>query len=191
LCACHLKELIVRFILSLILAIAAGVGVGVALYFLDLQGFYLIIAMPIFAGSIVGFAAALPMLKRGAAVVPLALIATLGALLVLGGYWYLQYDAYNQAITKSIEDSGTQAKSSDVQELIAEYQQDEYGTTGFPAFLAEYAEVGFSVGRVGSSSGSSLEIKDNLAYIYWGIEGVIVVVAAVATAISRTRKEGA
>ncbi len=180
-----------RLVLSLLLSVIVGIGVGIALFFLDLQGFYLIVAMPILAGAIVGFATALPMLKRGAPIVPVALIALIGGLLVMGGYWYLQYDSYNKTIADAIASSGAPAKAEQIQALITEYQQEEYGTTGFTAFLAEYAEVGFTVGRVGSSSSSSIEIKDNLAYIYWGIEVVIVLVAAVATGIRRTRKEGA
>ena len=176
-----------RLILSLILSIAAGALVGFALYFLDLQGFYLVILMPILAGTIVGFATALPMLKRNPPVVPVAIIALLGGLLAMGVYWYLQYNAYNEQLVEMIGNANPRASDEDIAEMLAEYQQDEYDSTGFPAFLAEYAEVGFTIGRVTSSDSGSIEIKDTLAYIYWGVEILIATIGAIGTAIGRTR----
>jgi hypothetical protein len=178
-----------RLILSLILSLAAGALVGVGLYFLDLQGFYLVVAMPILTGTIVGFATALPLLKRNPPVVPIAIIALIGGLLAMGVYWVLQYNAYNEQLIETVRDSDPRASDEEVAEIIADYQQDEFNATGLPAFIAEYAEVGFGIGRVTSGDSNSIEIKGNLAYIYWAVEIIIVAIAAIGTAVGRTRQE--
>jgi hypothetical protein len=176
-----------RYLLSLILSVAAGIGIGLALYFLDLQGFYLIIAMPVLAGAVVGFAAALPM-KRESASVPLAVIALIGGLLAMGSYWFMQYDVYHQANAPLIAGNNTPSKneeggSDDENKVTVGYSVEEFTT-----FVEEYAEVGFTISRATSASSSGIEIKDNLAYIYWGLEIVIVLITAIGTAISRKDK---
>lgn len=176
-----------RLILSLILALAAGAIVGVGLYFLDLQGFYLVIVMPILTGTVVGIATALPLLKRNPPVLPIAIIALIGGLLAMGVYWYLQYNAYNESLIETVRDGDPRASDEEIAEIIADYQQDEFDTTGIPAFIAEYAEIGFGIGRVTSGDTNSIEIKGTLAYIYWGVELLIVAIAAIATAVGRTR----
>jgi uncharacterized protein YxeA len=180
---CH-KGKIMKWILSLILTIIAAVLVGLGLYFADSVGFYLILLMPFLAGAIIGIAAVLLHIKQNPPVLLLVVIAIIGSLIAMGVYWGGQYNAYNQQLVEVVQDSDPRATPEEINELIAVYQQEEYGSTGFTAFLAEYAEIGMSIGRPGSSS-TGIPIQGNVAYGYWVVEILIVAGVAISTALRR------
>jgi xanthosine utilization system XapX-like protein len=177
-----------KWILSLILTVIAAVLVGLGLYFADSLGFYLILLMPFLAGAIIGFAAVLLHMKQDAPASPLIVIAIIGSLIGMGVYWGAQYNAYNQQLVEVVQDNDPRATPEEIQELIAEYQQEEYGSTGFTAFLAEYADIGMSIGRPGSST-TGIPIQGNIAYGYWGVEILVVAGVAISTALRRRKAD--
>lgn len=174
-----------RWILTLILPTAVAVGIGFGLYLLDTIGFYLVLLMPMLAGIIVGFFTCLPTARRGAPGFPLVIVALLTSLVMMGAYWYFQYDNYLNTIVAAIQEQQPSVSREKALEVIDQVNQETYNTTGFVAFVMDYAEVGFSVGRPGSSDSSNLKIDGNLAYIFWGGELLIAVVSAVVTVLRR------
>lgn len=176
-----------RLLLSLILAAAAAVGLGFGLFLLDSQGFYLVGLMPLLGGAILGFVVRLPVPLTWTRTAPLMLIALLAALGMMAVYWYLQYDAYQNTIVATVQENQPSITREEVLSRIDEVQMETYGVSGFPAFVMDYAETGFTIGRVGSSDSSSLEFKGNLAYGFWIFELVIAVAMA---AFSARNKRG-
>ncbi|MDX2141426.1 MAG: hypothetical protein SF123_25295 [Chloroflexota bacterium] len=173
-----------KWILSLILTIIAAVLVGLGLYFADSLGFYLILLMPLLAGAIIGFSAVLLHIKQNPPALPLVVIAIIGSLIAMGVYWGGQYNAYNQQLVEVVQDNDPRATPEEINELIADYQEEEFGSTGFTAFLAEYAEIGMSIGRPGSSS-TGIPLEGNVLYGYWIVEILVVVGVAISTALRR------
>lgn len=173
-----------RWILSLLLAAVVAVGVGYGLFFLDTNGFYLIFVMAILVGAVVGFFVSLPMAGKQVATAPLAIIGILAALGTMGVYWYLQYDAYQNGIVEEVQRRRPSLTTEEALAVISDMQQEQFGSSGFQAFLAEYADVGFGVGDVGSSS-TDMQIQGNIAYGYWGLELIIAAGIAVLTIARR------
>jgi hypothetical protein len=174
-----------RWIFTLILPTAVAVGIGFGLYLLDTVGFYLVLLMPMLAGIIVGFFVCLPTARRGAPGFPLVVIALLTSLVMMGAYWYFQYDHYLTTIIEAVQEQNSSVSREKALELIDQIQMETYNATGFVAFVMDYAEVGFNIGRVGSSDSSNLQIQGTLAYIFWAGEILIAVVSAVVTVLRR------
>ncbi|MBK8024902.1 MAG: hypothetical protein IPK19_26660 [Chloroflexi bacterium] len=64
----------------------------------------------------------------------------------------------------------------------------EYGVTGIQGYVADAASVGINITRtLSSSEGSGIELKDNLAYVYWGVEALLIIGTAIAVVIRRDR----
>lgn len=176
-----------RLIISLILSLAGAVGLGYGLFLLDSQGFYLVGLMPLVGGAIVGFLARWPIPLYWTRSAPIILNAMIAALVMMGVYWYLQFESYNSTIVAAIQEQDSSVTREEALKIIDEVQMETYQTTGFTAFVMDYAEIGFSVGRVGSSEGSQLEIQGNLAYGFWIFEIVVAVGMAAFSARNRNK----
>lgn len=174
-----------RWIFTLILPTVMAVAIGFGLYLLDTVGFYLVLLMPMIAGIFVGFFACLPTARRGAPTFPLVVIALLTSLVMMGAYWYFQYDHYLTTIIEAVQEQNSSVSREKALELIDQIQQETYNTTGFVAFVMDSAETGFSVGRPGSSDSSNVKIDGNLAYIFWAGELLIAAGSAVVTVLRR------
>ncbi|MCL4250895.1 MAG: hypothetical protein KJ065_22275 [Anaerolineae bacterium] len=172
-----------RWILVLLSAVLGGILVGLAMYFLDKVGFYLIILMPILAGGIVGVATYLPVVRQSVPTLPLIVFAVIGGLIAIGIYWYGQYNDYNEQLIGLVQEQDSTATREDALALIETFQRTEYGSTGFQAFLADYAETGFSINRVARSSG--LEIQGGMAYAFWGFEALVLIGMAIVGVVRR------
>ncbi len=200
-------------IVSVILAAIAAAAVGGAMALADKLGFYLIIVFPIIGGTIIGFAAALPFLGRKSAsaqpsnlgggladvvvrdnrpsALPLIVVAILGALIATAVYWAGQYLTYKEELVSIIQEEQTTVTRDEALEFISMFEQETYGTTGFPAFVQLYAEEGMSINRVTSSSDSGLLLQGGLAYAFWGVEFVMIAGFAIGAALRNARGKAA
>lgn len=169
-----------RWILVLLTAIISGVIVGLALYFLDVRlGFYLIILFPLLGGVIIGAATYLPVVTKQVATFPLILAALIGCAVAVVIYWGGQYLAFQDEIVAVVQEDDPSATREEALALLEAVNEQDYGATGFVAFLRSYAETGITINRATSSSDSGLELKDGLAYAFWIIEIVLMAGAAV------------
>lgn len=197
-------------LVSLILALVGGALAGGAMLLADQVGFYLIIAFPIFAGMIIGFMYALPFHGRNTTpavastslagaglaspvvqdsrpgVFPLFIIGLLGTLACVGVYWVGSYMVEQNNIVALIQEEDPSVADAEAREWIQLYYEDEYGTAGFPGYLQDVAAAGISITRTGSSSGG-FTLDGTAAYIYWGVEILLILFCAVTNGISRAR----
>lgn len=76
--------------------------------------------------------------------------------------------------------------------FMNEFDQEEYGTTGFIAYVQSTAEAGISINRATSSSDSGgLNLSGGLAYAFWVVEALVMFGLAASTALKRARGETA
>jgi hypothetical protein len=171
-----------RWILVLITTVLGAVLAGLGLYFTDQLGFYLVILMPILAGAIVGIGVNLPVLRAKVPTLPLLIFAIVGSLAAVAIYWFGQYNAYSEALISAVQEQDSSITREQAIDFIEEIQIDEYGSTGFQAFVSDYADVGFSITRSGSSG---IEIQGDIAYAFWVVEALVVMFFAILTVVRR------
>ena len=176
-----------KWIFSIIFAAAAAVGCGIALMLLEKVGISLVLLMPLIAGAIVGFFTYLPTIRRRVATLPLVIIAVLAGALSVGTYWVASYMTYQNEVVAVIQEDDGRVSRSEALEFMDEYYQETYGVTGIQGFLAETAEAGFSITRVGSGSSSTggSPIQGTAAYLFWGLEAIILIGMAFFTVLGR------
>jgi hypothetical protein len=71
------------------------------------------------------------------------------------------------------------------EEMIGYLRQSEmesYGTSGFPAMLAIYAESGVAISRTGSGS-APVNLTGGFAYALWIVEALVLVGIAISTSL--------
>jgi hypothetical protein len=219
-----------RLIVSLIVTIILAVLVGAAMALLDTLGFYLIIAFPAIGGAIIGFGAALPHLSRklgrsvssdlgtslSSSVIvddrpsrsSLLIVVLVGVLIAQAVYWagiyvgvlFEEYPLYQTDFLNFINEEVPGISEEEALQQIAEFETEETGMTGFPAFLklslddettnfsafvTTYAEHGVTITRGSSSTG--ILLQGAMAYGLWIIEALIMLGVAVSTAFGRAR----
>jgi hypothetical protein len=196
-------------VLSLILGIIASALVGGAMVLLTKVGFYLILLVPLIGGAIIGTAIALPYLGRKARAVssglgtglsssvivddrpsriPLIIVALLGTLIAIGIKWGGSYLLYQEEVVSILLEQEPSATREEALAFLDEIDQEEYGTTGFVAYVQTAAEIGVSISRATSTSDSGgLNLAGGLAYAYWVVEALVMWGFAVSTAFSRAR----
>jgi hypothetical protein len=182
-----------RVILSLICALVVAVVVGGLLYLADSIGFYLILLMPLLAGTLIGFATYLPALPGRVPTFPLLVIALVGCVVAAGVYWGATYVVgYQQSFMDEASSRFPEASDEELRQFLSEVELQETGTTGFPAMLSFLAEQGLSISRAtSSSSDSGILLEGNLVYGYWILEIVLMIgVAMVSVARRYTTKMG-
>jgi hypothetical protein len=198
-----------RLILSLILTLIAAAVVGAAMVLLDKIGFYLIIVVPVFGGFIIGFAAALPYLGRKARAVssglgtglsssvvlddrpsrlPFIIFTLLGVLIAQAVYWGGSYIMFQDEVVALIVEQEPSATREEVLSYLDTINMEEFGTTGFPAYVQTLAEEGISINRATSSSDTGgINLQGGLAYAFWVIEALVMWGIAISTAFGRAR----
>jgi hypothetical protein len=170
-------------ILMLIVAIVVGAIVGGILWAIEhFTSFYLVFAFPIFAGFIAGGALSV-VIRSGKVRSPLiaGLCGIIAGVVMYGVYHYATYYvSYPEDWRQFLIDEGyTPADDTELRQIIADWQLEQYGSTGFIPYMNEAAEIGFSISRAtGSSSSSGIDIQGNIAWVYWGVE--ILIAAAIA-----------
>jgi hypothetical protein len=174
-------------ILLLLIAVASGLIVGGILWAVDnYLSLYLVVLFPLLAAAIVG--GILTLLVRGVKIrSPLlaGLIGLIGGLLIYATYHYATYYvSFRNAVRDSLVESGAKSVSdAELDELINEQLQVDFGDTGFVGYLKLAAQDGITITRTTSiSSESGIELKDNVLLGYWGLEWLLVALGvAVAT----------
>lgn len=174
-------------ILSLIAAIIVGGIAGFLMALAEQNGFYLIILVPLIAGALVGFATFLPVIRQqDTPSAPLIVAAIIGGLVAVGVYWYGLYTLQINDAVASFQEEDSSVTREEVVEFIDEYLESEYGQTGVIGFVMDYAESGFSINRtLGSSSSGGIDIQGTVAYIFFGVEALLLIGAAVGTVVRR------
>jgi hypothetical protein len=173
-------------ILMLVVAVVVGAIVGGILWAIEhFTGFYLVLAFPIFAGFIAGGALSV-VIKSGKVRSPIiaGLCGIIAGLVMYGVYHYATYYvSYREEWRQFLIEEGFNPTDEELEQIINDWQQEQYGSTGFMAYMNEAAQIGFSITRAtASSSSSGIEIKDTFAWVYWGVEILIVAAIAAVTA---------
>jgi hypothetical protein len=162
-----------------------AVACGVGLYALEKVGFSLVLLMPLLAGAIVGFFTYLPTIRQRVATLPLALIAILAGALCISTYWVASYLFYQNEVVALFQEDDGRITRTEALEFMDSYYQETYGVTGIQGFLAETAEAGFTINRVGSSSSGDTPIQGTGAYLFWGLEAIVLIGMAFFTVLGR------
>lgn len=165
--------------LFLLLAVlVGGAAIGGATYLLG-KLIYLVCLFPILmgvvGGGILAVASRLGKVRNPWVV---TLFGLLMGVSIYGSYFFFSYLGFREEIyTQVVGDY--QVERAIVDQFIDETLEQEYGQPGFLGFLAASAEEGVQVGRVGSSSSSQINLQGTMAWIYWGIELLLVMGGAV------------
>lgn len=162
-----------KFLGHLLLMIIVALLTGVGVYLLDQYGLYFIVLIPLGIAAILSSTLIFPAAYYDPPKIWLFIVGIIGIVAAFGAFWGIQYNTYLSDLRAEIRADNRFATLSDedVSKLIADYQEDEYGVTGFSAFVEELAEIGFTL-----DLDPPLEISGQGAYVYWGIEILVVIV---------------
>lgn len=166
-----------KFLGHLLLMIMVALLTGAGVYLLDQYGLYFIVLIPLGIAAILSTTLIFPAAYYNPPKIWLFIVGIVGIGAAFGAFWGIQYNSYLSDLRAEIRADNRLATLSneDVNKLIADYQEDEYGFTGFQAFVAERAEMGFTL-----DLDPPLEISGQGAYIYWAIEMLVVIVVTLA-----------
>lgn len=173
-------------VISLIASIIAGGIAGFLMALAEQNGFYLIILVPLIAGMLVGFFTFLPVIRQpDTSSAPLVLAAIIGGLVAVGVYWYGLYTLQINDAVASFQEEDSSVTREEVVAVIDEYFEEEYEQTGLIGFVMDYAESGFSINRTIGSSSGGVDIQGTVAYIFFAVEALLLIGAAVVTVVRR------
>jgi hypothetical protein len=164
-------------LVALALTLIGAVLMGGVLYAVDhYLRFYLIVLFPGIAGGVAGAMLAAGVrsgkLRNGAIT---ALIALVGAVVLLGTYHFAAYEfALKDEVRQFLTSQNASATPQAVASATDEFLRSETGTGGFLGFLQLEAKQGISITRSSSSSGSGLELKGVWYWVYAGVEFAVV-----------------
>jgi hypothetical protein len=206
-----------RGLIALLLAIIVGAIAGAILFAAEnIIGFALIIAFPAIAGLLIGFTvrAILGNSSGSGARILSALAGGLVALVVYWGGTYIYYEstfidymrsevdgtAYDETAFNSegfintlqatfglpVEEDEAYP-TTEMIGFLREGEAENYGTTGFPAMLAIYAESGIGISRSASST-ASINLTGALAYGLWIVEALVLLGVAVGTSLKEEKE---
>lgn len=175
-------------ILSLIAGVVVAVLAGLGMIGLDRIGFYIVVAVPLLAGAMTGMAIAIPSIRFRSPIPPQIVLAILCGLVTVAVYWYGSYQVFVEEVVTEIQRATPSATREEAIDLMDRIMLSEYGVTGIQGFVADAASVGVNITRtLSSSEGSGIELKDTLAYVYWGVEALLIIGTAIAVVIRRDR----
>lgn len=167
-------------ILMLIASIVAGVAAGLALFAVEFYlNIYLVVVFPILGAALVGGLLVL-VIRSSKIRNPLlaGLIAGLGGLVMMGTYHFTAYFiGFRGEVRTAIEEEISEAVTdADLDEFINSVLKDEVGQDGFVGYLQYSAREGISITRATTTSSTGgIQLKDNLVWIYWGVELLIAI----------------
>lgn len=182
--------LFAALILLLPLTFAAAVGAGLLLWAVEhYADTYLVVAFPIIAGALVGvIAAAIVRLFKIRAMLFITVVCLLAGVILMATYHFATYylTFRQQAREVIVERTGEEPTDADLDSFIDDLLESEGKQKGFVGFMQLNAEEGFTISRSTSSSSSGgIELKDTLAWVYWGVE--ILLAGAIAASMARKR----
>lgn len=169
---------------QLILVLLGSLAIGVLWYLPAHFDMYFLIVIPAIAGMLVGALINLSDAKATAPALMLVGFAIIGTLVATATFWGVQYVMYQNATIDYIQSEYPEATREDIIAFIDEAHMDLYGTTGFMAFLADSAEMGFTIQR---RSSSTADVQGTTAYFYWGLEILVALGVAISTVLKRKK----
>lgn len=136
---------------------------------------------------------------------PLIIVCLIGTAIATVVYWggayVLTINEIYQSDRAEVVAQSPGMTAAEADELIDEYLVEETGSSGllgyikllqedlsFPVFVEILAEEGVTINRAASSSGG-INLQGTLAYIYWGVEILLIFGLACSTALGRARGE--
>jgi len=176
--------------IALIIGAIGAVAIGAALFYSG-KLIYLIFVSVIIAAALVGTVAVIAMsigkVRNNILAFLLGAIIGIGA---YGAYRVIEYLDFIQETKNEVHKEDPTAKDADIEVFINYQLRLETGDDGFIGFTKYMAQEGFSVTRATSSSSSSsgLDIKDGLAWGYWGLEVLIMAFGGGLGAISKSKQ---
>lgn len=163
-------------------AILGGAAIGAAVHFAG-KLIYLIILFPLLMGALAGFflaqAVKLGKVRNPAIAI---LFAVLAAVMVYGSYWAAEYIGFRTDVRNYINEEYGPQDQADIDAFIDERLVEETSLPGFAGFFRLTAMEGVTLSRVGSSSGDGLNLGEIGSYIYYLIELMIILFAALGPA---------
>jgi hypothetical protein len=202
-----------RGLFVLMLAAVVGAVAGGMLFVADnVIGFSIMILFPFLAGALIGRIVQNASGYRAETIsrVFAALVGGVAALVVYWGASFIDYEASTIDYVRAgleetaYDDSAFNIKSfvntfratfglpvdEDEQiptdEMIGylrQFEMESYGTSGFPAMLAIYAESGIGISHNNSGDGSPVNLTGAFAYSLWIIEALVLVGVAITTSL--------
>jgi len=169
-------------------AIFGGAAIGVAVHFAG-KLVYLIIVFPLLMGIAAGFLLA-QAIKLGKVRNPTiaVLFAVLAAVMVYGSYWAAEYFGFRADIRTYINEEYGPQDQADIDAFIDEVLIEETTMPGFTGFFRLSSMEGVTLSRVGSGSGDGINLGEVGSYIYYLIELIIILVAALGPARRAARQ---
>ncbi len=162
------------FILLLVLAIISAAALGGVLFAVDYYlHFYLVLVFPMFAGAIAG-----GLLVRGVysskvrSPLVAGIVGLLCGVLMFGVYHAASYYVGFRTEMRAayVENAGKEPTDVQFNTELDALLQDEVGDVGIVGYLKLTAREGMSITRTASSSSTAIDLKDELVWIYWGVE---------------------
>ena len=181
--------------LLLILGIISAAALGGILWAVDnTLHFYLVVAFPLFAGLIAGGLLVLGV-RSGKVRSPLlaALIGLLTGVLIFGVYHFATYYVTFRGVVRDqyVQDVGKTPTDAELDQLINKgLTQFKISDTGFIGYLKFAAQEGLTITNSTSSSSSdvgNIDLKDQWAFVYWGVE---ILLAGIIAAVLAGREAG-
>jgi hypothetical protein len=173
--------------IALIIGAIGAVAIGVALFYSG-KVIYLIFVSVILAAALAGSVAVIAVAvgKIRNNLVAFILGALIG-LTMYGTYRVAEYLDFLQVSKDEIRAGDSSYSDADMDRVIEFVLRSETGDAGFIGFTKYMAQEGFSVTRATSSSSTGIDIKDGLAWGYWGLEVLIVVFTGGLMAITKSK----
>lgn len=163
-------------------AVLGGAAIGVAVHFAA-KLVYLIILFPLLMGGAAGlllkFAIKIGKVRSPAMAMIFAVVA---ALVIYASYWTAEYVGFRADIRQYINEEYGQQDQADIDAFIDDVLIEETGTTGFAGFFLFTSKEGVTLSRAGFSSGGGINLGEIGSYIYYLIELIIILVAAIGPA---------
>lgn len=158
-----------KYIGHALLILLVGVLTGLLAYWLDSAGLYFIVLIPLGMGALLSSAVVFPSAYYDPPKAWLFVVGLIGFVALFGTFWGVPYNAYMSDLRADILDDDEKLTPVEVNEIIFEEQEDDYGVSGFQAYLAQVADIGFTI-----DLDPPLDVTGQGAYIYWGIEMTVV-----------------
>jgi hypothetical protein len=172
-------------LLLLVLTTIFGGAILGAVVALVAHFFYLVVLFPILMGLIGAFLIT-TVVQRGAVRSPLlaGLFGLLIGLVIYGTYRYGEYFDAQRQFFEGAREEYSQVTEAEAAQALDQFLLEETGSSGFLGYVLYDAKQGVTISKVGSSSSSSgITFSGAGAWIYWGVE--LLIIAGIAYAASR------
>jgi hypothetical protein len=176
---------LIGLLLLVLTTILGGAVLGVVVALVG-HYIYLVLLFPAIMGM-VGGALIAAVVQRGDVHSPLlaGLFGILISLVAYGTYRYGEYYDAQRQFLEGLKERYGQVTEAGAAHALDQYLLDETGSTGFIGFVLNDAKQGVTISKTGSSSsGSDMTFSGTGAWVYWGVELLIIV--GIAALIARS-----